>query len=313
MFYFGGKSSVADVVWSALGQPKHYLEPFFGSGAVLLNRPNYDPQVHIETVNDKDGFISNVWRSIQFSPEKTAKWCDWPVNHADLCARRKTLLANESKLLENLIADDAWHDPKLAGYWIWAASCWIGSGLTRSNAIPYIGNSGMGVNKLSLGQIPSLTAAGMGVNKQSVSHPGDIYRWFVELSGRLRRVRVVCGDWSRVCGGNWQDKMGQVGIFFDPPYGVEDRSGVYHKESQTVAQDVEAWCLERGEKETYRIVLAGYDTEHQALGDAGWEVYNWTADGGYSNVGKGDNQNRKRETLWLSPYCLHTEKQMELF
>ena len=33
--YFGGKSSVASLVWDALGQPKHYIEPFFGSGAQM--------------------------------------------------------------------------------------------------------------------------------------------------------------------------------------------------------------------------------------------------------------------------------------
>ena len=60
--YFGGKATVADVVWKALGQPKHYIEPFFGSGAVLLNRPDYNPQKHLETVCDKDGHVANAWR-----------------------------------------------------------------------------------------------------------------------------------------------------------------------------------------------------------------------------------------------------------
>ena len=41
--YFGGKAKVADIVWQALGDVNAYIEPFFGSGAVLLNRPNYDP------------------------------------------------------------------------------------------------------------------------------------------------------------------------------------------------------------------------------------------------------------------------------
>lgn len=42
--YFGGKSTVAPIIWKALGQPKHYIEPFFGSGAVLLARPDYRPK-----------------------------------------------------------------------------------------------------------------------------------------------------------------------------------------------------------------------------------------------------------------------------
>ena len=84
--YFGGKSKVAADIWRAIGQPKHYIEPFFGSGAVLLARPNYKDGM-VETVNDKDGFIANVWRALQHNPDEVAKWCDWPVNHADLSAR----------------------------------------------------------------------------------------------------------------------------------------------------------------------------------------------------------------------------------
>mgnify|MGYP000954199639 FL=1 len=52
--YPGGKSRIADVVWAALGNPRNYIEPFFGSGAVLLARP-HAPQ--IETVNDADGLL----------------------------------------------------------------------------------------------------------------------------------------------------------------------------------------------------------------------------------------------------------------
>jgi hypothetical protein len=42
--YFGSKSRIAGTVWHALGDVKHYIEPFFGSGAVLLARPNSDEQ-----------------------------------------------------------------------------------------------------------------------------------------------------------------------------------------------------------------------------------------------------------------------------
>lgn len=112
--YFGGKSAIASVVWQALGNVRHYIEPFFGSGAVLLARPDYNPTRHTETVNDKDGFISNVWRSLQMSPDEVAKYCDYPVNHADLLARKKALLLNEGKLLSGLIADpDAPYNPRI--------------------------------------------------------------------------------------------------------------------------------------------------------------------------------------------------------
>ena len=76
--YFGGKLPIADKVWRALGNPKHYIEPFFGSGAVLLNRPK--DEIGVETINDKDGYVCNVWRALQFAPGEVAKWCDWPVS-----------------------------------------------------------------------------------------------------------------------------------------------------------------------------------------------------------------------------------------
>lgn len=287
--YFGGKATVAHLVWQALGQPKAYYEPFFGSGAVLLARPNHDPSTHVETVNDSNGFLCNVWRSLQSNPDEVAKWCDYPVNHADLSARKLNLISNKEYLLQNLIKDDMWCDPKLAGYWIWAAGCWIGSGLT------------------SIGQIPHLANAGVGVQEP---YNTNIYAWFRQLSERLRYVRVVCGDWTRICGGNWQDKIGDAGIFFDPPYGVTDRDMRCYDEhdSADVAHDVREWCIERGKLPRYRIVLAGYE-EHKELLDHGWTVKLWETGGGYENTkqtNKG-SANRKRECLYLSPNCYQSE------
>ncbi len=327
---FGGKSKIAHLVWQALGQPRHYIEPFFGSGAVLLARPGYDSERHVESVCDKDGNIANVWRSIQFQPDEVARWCDWPVNQCDLMARRKVLIANEERLLENLVADPEWCDPKLAGYWIWAASCWIGSGLTRMGAIlniaiagkginagiPFLGHAGMGINA----QRPHLSDAGKGINAK-IPHLGnarglgsgvharqssDIYDWMTALSWRLRKVRVVCGDWTRVCGGHWQDNLGTVGIFFDPPYSAPERdAGIYREDSMTIAHDVNAWCLERGNLSSYRIVLAGYWEEHQNLIENGWTFHRYSVQGGYANLGKGKqgSVNRHRETLFFSPHC----------
>lgn len=295
--YFGGKTKIADKVWRALGQPKHYIEPFFGSGAVLLLRPDYQPTM-TETVCDKDGFVANVWRALQSDPDEVARWCDWPVNHADLSARKARLIANESRLLEGLIADDEWFDPQMAGYWIWAASCWIGSGLTSPNAIPHISDAGMGVHKLS--QIPHIGDAGKGVHGK---YNRDLYEWFHSLSARLRYVRVVCGDWTRVCGGNWQDRVGICGMFFDPPYGVTDRdTDVYHHDSTDVAAGVNEWCAERGAGKKYRIVIAGYDEHASLVNDHGWLAETWTAQGGYGNAA-GDNANRRRECLYYSPHC----------
>lgn len=358
--YFGGKRSVAPVVWAALGQPKHYIEPFFGSGAVLLNRPDYNPQKHMETICDKDGFVANAWRGMQQAPDDLARYCDWPVNHADLSARRK-YLNDHQDLLQQLCDDPEWFDAKMAGYWIWAMSCWIGSGLTRKDSMPRVdGEVAIQKRSLSAGKRPALGNDGIGINHQAVQDlsrnrpqvalqggvhalcqipsisrdqgiegqfcqiptnntgeyldvrdpytPG-LYAWFRELSERLRRVRVVCGDWTRVCGGDWQDDRGTCGIFFDPPYNPETCNrdpNIYTEESADVADKVREWCRKRGDRKTYRIVLAGYYEEHVSLLDDGWTVHRWSAHGGFANIGKGKTQgniNRHKEALFFSPHC----------
>ncbi|MEI8244599.1 MAG: DNA adenine methylase [Lentisphaerota bacterium] len=327
--YPGGKSVVAAEIWDALGNVGHYMEPFYGSGAVHLARPDYNPGKHVETICDKDGFVCNVWRAMKFSPLETAEWCDWPVNHADLAARKKQLIKNEQHLLENLVADPEWHDAKLAGYWIWASSCWIGSGLTRTGSIPRLtGFRGAGVNTLwqiprpqlsndqgvvSIAKRPRLTGfSGTGVFAKGC----QIEEHFLRLQARLRRVRVVCGDWTRICGGEWQDKFsGVCGIFFDPPYATITRdTRIYHHDSTTVAHDVREWALKRGESSNYRIVLAGYYDEHVSLLEHGWRVKRWCTGGGYSNIAKGESQGKKNkvlEALFFSPACL--DNQPELF
>jgi DNA adenine methylase len=275
---------------------------------------------------------------LQFAPDEVARWCDWPVCHADLAARKAELIKNEDRLLENLTADSKWCDPLIAGYWIWAASCWIGAGLTRSNQTPHLADKGKGVHsgRPHLGhkgsgvhsKRPEIGNKGKGVHKslwtasvdmgKSVQEPYNIniYTCFRELSERLRYVRIVCGDWSRVCGGNWQDSHWQnVGIFFDPPYGVQDRAEVYQVDSRTIAKDVQIWAIERGKRQSYKIVYAGYEGECDDLKTAGWTLKTWKTGGGYAGTaGKNKNtqgkENSKREQLWFSPFCIKDKQKL---
>jgi DNA adenine methylase len=283
--YFGGKSQVAAIVWEVLGACDHYLEPFFGSGAVLMARKNWRGLT--ETVCDKDGFVANVWRAIQFDPEGVSKWCDWPVNHNDLIARGRYLKEHAASLAEKLNADPDYYDSKIAGFWIWGESARIGNS-KFDESLPHLNDKGQGIHRTAIVSIKEYIQA---------------------LSDRLRKVRVAWGDWTKICGGNWQDSNWQsVGYFFDPPYSVTDRMKCYTHDSVTVAQDVQKWVLEHGVKKNWRIVLAGYFEEHQALLAHGWHAYRWKANGGYSNISGKRNENALKETLFLSPHCLNIER-----
>lgn len=298
--YFGGKSKVAQLVWERFGNVANYVEPFFGSGAVLLSRP-HEPK--IETVNDADAHLANFWRATQSDPNAVAKWCDWPVNECDLLARHEWLLRRHDELKTAVIADAEYYDVKAAGWWVWGICCWIGSGWCRQRGdgsapeqIPHLGDAGRG-------QIPSTNLSGVcGVNV-------DLIAMFSALSERLRRVRVACGDWARVTGDSVTWRHGLTGVFLDPPY--SEGTVEYAAGGGGVSADVAKWAIANGDNPKMRIVLCGYEGEHQM--PKSWDCVPWKAHGGYGSQGDGaGRENAHRERIWFSPHCLSQRGQLAL-
>lgn len=71
--YPGSKWSIADWIIGFFPEHHSYLEPFFGSGAVLFNKPRSD----IETINDVDGDVVNLFKWIKKDPERLAHEIYW--------------------------------------------------------------------------------------------------------------------------------------------------------------------------------------------------------------------------------------------
>ena len=67
--YPGSKWSLAKEIISFFPEHHSYLEAFFGSGAVLFNKP----RSNIETVNDLDGNVINLFECIRKDPERLAR------------------------------------------------------------------------------------------------------------------------------------------------------------------------------------------------------------------------------------------------
>lgn len=394
--WFGGKSRCASLVWERFGDVPNYIEPFAGSLAVLLGRPT---EPRIETVNDKDAFISNFWRAVQADPEAVAHHADWPVSEVDLHARHLYLVNDGAKRVQRLLRDPDYFDARVAGWWVWGLSCWIGGdwcsgkgplkplvdGAEDAEAAgvyykhpqldackgvncktPALGNGGRGVNR----QMPWLSSLGQGVNakafqgtqeaagvKQSLPmlrHHGaganakarqdvpgvvmqrphlngkgqgvkrcmphtadggrgihaqqrsDLTGYMLELAERLRRVRVCCGDWSRVCTSGPTTCNGLTAVFLDPPYAIETGrdKGLYNEDALGLSAEVRAWAIANGDNPLLRIALCGYEGEHTLPGS--WDCVSWKAHGGYGTrkAGGRGNQNSKRERIWFSPHCL---------
>lgn len=288
--FFGGKGRVADIIWSGLGEITNYVEPFAGSLAVLLSNPN---KPKIETVNDIDCFISNFWRAISNDPSAVAKYADYPVHEADLHARHQWLVSQATDQFRlKMNSDPDYYDVKVAGWWVWGMGASIGNNWLQSkglNAAPLLSSAGGGIHGLS----------------------NNILDWFTELQKRTRRVRVCCGDWSKVVTPSVTfNNVGLsakdiTGIFLDPPYDYKGRDKVY-KEENNVFQDVCDWAIKNGDNPKLRIVLCGYDGDHPIPNT--WRTHNWKSGGGYSGLGNSrGKENAKREVIWFSPHCMEVK------
>lgn len=247
--------------------------------------------------------VANFWRALAHDPEGVARHADWPVNEVDLHARHAWLVGR-AEFRERMASDPDHYDARIAGWWVWGLSAWIGSGWCDANGkpsrqLPLLSAAGRGVHRTKL---PNVDGSG-GKGVCGVTYPtGDgLVREFQALAARLRRVRVCCGDWTRVVTDSVTRSSGVCGVLLDPPYADTEGDGLYANDTAGLSAAVRAWAVEHGDDPAMRIVLCGYEGEHAM--PKGWRVVEWKAKGGYGNQGD-DNDNRHRERLWLSPHCL---------
>jgi DNA adenine methylase len=275
--YFGGKRRAASEVWDALGTVDRYIEPFFGSGAVLLGAP---VRPKSELVNDIDHHVANLWRALQADPAEVWRVASAPCSEVELKARAAWLRQWKAPDFSDLSACD----PYAAGVWLFVTCADIGRWDGQLRSV----HSGNGI------KATEFTRA-----------------WYDAVCERMARVQVLCGDWSRCVsvGRITLSQANTVGVFLDPPYGFGDVP--YEDRTGTVAADVWQWALANGDNPRLRIVVAGYE-DGRTL-PHGWTAIKRTEHGGYCHKGKAEiNGNRHRERLWCSPHC-HQVKTIPLF
>ena len=290
--YSGGKRRIADEVWKRFGVVDVYMEPFFGSGAVLL--ANSSP-ARKEVVSDTDGLICNFYRAIQNDPDETAKWAVYPTIHHDLTARHNHLKEWKFYNKDRLSEDPNYYDAKIAGWWVWGISSWIGGGWCS----------------IKSNQIPKIHRAGKGQGIQ-IQRDVNVYEWFDKLSERLKKVYVLNSDW-RICltpnllSNTPSCKDFSRAVFLDPPYITDERGSTLYQSDVENLSDVAAigsyhWAVENGDR--YKIAYASYEGDFEV--PDGWEIVT------SSFLGVNDKESHgKNDCVMFSPAC--KEPQGELF
>jgi site-specific DNA-adenine methylase len=314
--WFGGKWNIAPTVWELLGNVPRYVEPFFGSGAVMFSRVT-EPDV--ETINDIDYWIANFWRAVKNDPEQVAYYADNPINEADLSARHIWLVTKGLPALrERIPADIDYYDAKVAGYWVWGIGIWMGSEWCSGKGKWTISPEGKLVEKTDS------SAPGVSRSLPLVGCPQGIHRKSTRdklpehlqvLCDRLRYVQVACGDWKRILTPGALAHGGIVGIFLDPPYDLSKRDKrCYNFDSENISAEVRQWCLENYTNPRYRIVLCEYEGEHNVLEEYGWRKIAWKAGRAFPHTNKTVNAvNCNHERIWASPNCLLSTREMQTY
>ncbi len=274
--YFGGKGRIASFVWKLLGNPKVYIEPFVGGGAVFLNRPYpIDPRYHIEIISDVDGLVINLWRAIKYNRKALEDGIERPISEVELNCFLN-IVRKGSDLIDRMEEDETFVDIKLG------------------IAYAYI----LGVSKhLFWGErVVPMNLKLSGLMKRCYWVNGELDNYLTIVYNRLKHTTIFKRDWKYVM--QWIDedrdfKTYLKGIYFDPPYETsgKDNEKFYKRESQSVESEVYQYAHLTGDDPTKRIVFSS-TKDYPELIQSGWTRYRWKR--------KEDNL----EYIYASPHCL---------
>lgn len=101
--YPGSKWSIADLIIENMPPHKSYLEPFCGSCAVFMSKP----KTVLETINDMDGRLVNLFKVMWDEPEKL----QYLIMH--------TLYSREEYIMSQEIADNKLEDARRMTVRLW--------------------------------------------------------------------------------------------------------------------------------------------------------------------------------------------------
>ena len=303
--WFGGKSRAAHLVWEALGDVANYVEPFAGScdggaGGGVGMRCAKPSAVRASTIARRLFSTTERPRSIRVTVA------------GDTFARAAMRYRGDP---DSGAVDRCIVSPLRCVAWCRRR----GRNVHPSQA----GNSGArnrpasnGLESLAILALvrPAQRAEGLAAQGRAFRAVGtdhvdveSVEGWMHALAARLRAVRVACGDWRRVVASPSvlfpAGRRDPCGVYLDPPYAEGAADYAVGGTGSSLSAEVRAWCEEHDRNPRVRIVLSGYEGEHDALQRRGWRVVEWRTKGGYSNAG-GNNVNRHRERLWLSPHCV---------
>lgn len=221
--YPGSKWNIAGQIVNLIPEHHSYVEPYFGSGAVLFNNPASD----IETINDLDSEVTNLFQCVQKDSERLAR-----LVMTTPFSREEYEKQFEGKA-ETLYASSF---QRAAGFLI---RCWQGHGF-RTNGYKVGWKNDV-------------------VGRERAYALWNWYRlpeWIIDIAERLRKVQIENRPAIEVIK---RFDYPDVFMYLDPPYILGSRTGKQYMHEMTDADHEE--LLKTILLSKAKIMISGYETE----------------------------------------------------
>jgi site-specific DNA-adenine methylase len=294
--YSGNKEMIAKKIWQLFDSKTigNYVEPFCGSSSILLSRP-YKHRT-IENINDINGLVINFFRSVKYDYKKVLESLRRPMNQIEYQAMQKFVIsfANNKRNVDLLKNNYKFFNSEIAGAWAYCLNC---SFLDHFQSVSTTRKN----NHIDKGlmEIGSRKVVNRFFNQNIVLE---------KMHERLLEVRMSCTNWKNLLTPavlNVRLSGKYTAIFFDPPY--ENKEKTY--KAKPVSNEVRKWCIENGSNPFYKIILCGYESEHDELIKHGWvKQQGKSASGSQNGV-----ITSKKEKFYYNKTIIKAIKQLTLF
>lgn len=220
--YPGSKWNIARQIVEMIPLHHSYVEPYFGSGAVLFNKQPSD----IETINDLDSDVTNLFWCIQHDPEHLARLV------------MTTPFARE-EYDKQIVANYDEHNcqyQRAAGFLV---KCWQGHGFRTNSKVGWK-NDVQGREKM-----------------YALWNWYRLPDWIVEIAERLRKVQIENRPALEVI---QRFNYPNVFMYLDPPYPFQVRTGKQYKYEMGEEKEHEE-LLEIVLQSKAKIMISSYESD----------------------------------------------------
>lgn len=255
--YPGSKWNIAKQLAEYIPQHHSYVEPFFGSGALLFTKPPSD----IETVNDLDNDVTNLFMCIQEDAEKLARL----VMTTPYSRQIYNDTFKNDLIRDMLLGTDRYH--KACQFLI---KCWQGHGFRTNGYKVGWKNDVQGREKA-----------------YALWNWYRLPEWIIDISERLRTVQIENRPAFEVI-----ERFNYPNVFqyWDPPYILGVRSGKQYKYEMADSEHEVMLKLALGSKA--KIMISGYESEMYNDYLKGWNKAYFNSCAEYNGT--------RHEVIWMN-------------